>query len=377
MSSVESYKVADNSIRWMVRYRLDGRQIKSKGHRTKRDAKLFAATVETKVASGQWIDPQSGRVLVGTLWPEYLAGSTAIKETTRATREVTWAKWVKPRWADVEVGKIRVSQIRTWTGQMVQGGAGAATVANALGVLRGVLALAVEDRLIDANPAAAIKPPRRAPKVKKYLTHRQVDLVTEACVDPQDALVIGVLAYCGLRFGELAALRVQDVDWLRRRINVSRSVTDVRGKGLVWSSPKTYEIRSVSIPAHLVQPLSRQAAGRDREALLFGVDGTPIRVNNWRSRRFYPAVKAARKVDDTIPAVTVHDLRATCISLALSAGAGLKQVQMLAGHSNGATTANVYGSLMSDDVDVVARALDRQRAEQTGCAPVVPSSAGG
>ncbi|TXH26428.1 MAG: site-specific integrase [Mycobacterium sp.] len=374
MSSVERYSLKDGSVRWMVRYRVDGRQVKSKGHLTKRDARLFAATVETKVASGQWIDPQSGKVSVGTLWADYAAGSTAIKETTRATRRVTWAKWVKPRWGDTPVGRIRVSQIRTWTGQMVADGAGPATVANALSILRGVLALAVEDRLIESNPAAGVKPPRRTPKVKVYLTHAQVDLITGACADAQDACIVGVLAYCGLRFGELAALRVSDVDFLRKRINVSRSVSDVRGKGLVWSSPKTYEQRSVPIAAHLLSLLSAQAAGRGRSDLLFGDGQTPIRVNNWRSRRFYPAVKAARKLDDTIPAVTVHDLRATCISLALSAGAGLKQVQMLAGHSSGAVTANVYGSLMNDDVDRVAKALDRQRAEQTGCAPAVPSA---
>jgi hypothetical protein len=41
----------------------------------------------------------------------------------------------------------------------------------------------------------------------------------------------------------MAALRVQDFDMLRRRVNVSRSVTEAGG--LVWSTPKSWERRSV------------------------------------------------------------------------------------------------------------------------------------
>ena len=49
--------------------------------------------------------------------------------------------------------------------------------------------------------------------------------------------VVRFLAYTGLRWGEMAALRVCDFDMLRRRVNVSRSVTE--SGGLVWSTPKS------------------------------------------------------------------------------------------------------------------------------------------
>jgi integrase len=57
-----------------------------------------------------------------------------------------------------------------------------------------------------------------------------------AAVVEGQAEVVRFLAYTGLRWGEMAALRVQDFDMLRRRVNVSRSVTvNARSKGwLRW-----------------------------------------------------------------------------------------------------------------------------------------------
>jgi integrase len=63
----------------------------------------------------------------------------------------------------------------------------------------------------------------------------------------RDGTVVKFLSYTGLRWGEMAALRVQDFDMLRRRVNVSRSVTE--SGGLQWTTPKTWERRSVPFPA--------------------------------------------------------------------------------------------------------------------------------
>jgi integrase len=81
--------------------------------------------------------------------------------------------------------------------------------------------------------------------------------------------VVRFLAYTGLRWGEMAALQVCDFDMLRRRVNVSRSVTEASGAGLVWSTPKTYERRSVPFPAALADELAALMVGKDRDALVF------------------------------------------------------------------------------------------------------------
>jgi integrase len=61
--------------------------------------------------------------------------------------------------------------------------------------------------------------------------------------------------------------------------------------------------------------------------------------------------------------LTVHDLRHTAASLAISAGANVKVVQRMLGHVSAAMTLDVYADLFSDDLGAVADAHDEKRAQ--------------
>jgi integrase len=91
-----------------------------------------------------------------------------------------------------------------------------------------------------------------------------------------------VLFYCGLRWGELAALRVGRVDTMRRRIKVAESVTEDVAT-LVWGDPKNHQRRSVPIPRFLVDELDVLKAGKGPKDLLFiGARGGVLRNGNFR-----------------------------------------------------------------------------------------------
>jgi integrase len=55
--------------------------------------------------------------------------------------------------------------------------------------------------------------------------------------------VVRVLAYTGLRFGELAGLRVRRVDFLRKRLTVAGSATEVGG-AVQYRTPTTHQQRT-------------------------------------------------------------------------------------------------------------------------------------
>jgi integrase len=135
-----------------------------------------------------------------------------------------------------------------------------------------------------------------------------------------------VLGYCGLRFGEAAALRVGDVDLKARRIRVRRSVTYVPGDGLVEGPTKNHGARTVPMPKFLAPLLETDIDKRDHRA--------GVRVATWG----YLTLGEVRWVfDPAADAVGVgglrpHDLRHTCTSLAISAGANVKVLQTLLGH---------------------------------------------
>jgi integrase len=169
--------------------------------------------------------------------------------------------------------------------------------------------------------------------------------------------VVRFLVYTGLRWGEMAALRVQDFDMLRRRVNVSRSVTEL--SGLHWATPKTHERRSVPFPEVLTDELAALMEGKGRDGLVFTDQrGGVLRNSNWRARVFQPAVEKCQAADTSFPSITPHDLRHSAASLAISAGANVKAVQRMLGHAKASMTLDVYADLFDEDLDAVAGRLD-------------------
>lgn len=164
---------------------------------------------------------------------------------------------------------------------------------------------------------------------------------------------------------------MSDFDTLRRRVQVTRAVAEVKGE-VVVSTPKTREKRSVPFPAFLADELAERMAGRGREGLGFSSDGHKFtRVANWRPRVFNKAVKRCQEVEPDFHR-PVHDLRHTAASLVISAGANVKTVQTMLGHASAAMTLDTYADLFPDDLEAVAGALDAARS--AACAPAVPST---
>jgi integrase len=92
-----------------------------------------------------------------------------------------------------------------------------------------------------------------------------------------------ILAYSGLRFGELTGLNVEEVDVEARRIRVRRSVTQVGGR-LVGGNPKSDAgRRSVPIPERLVPALKARLDNRPRGApAITSPRGSRLGLENWK-----------------------------------------------------------------------------------------------
>lgn len=128
-----------------------------------------------------------------------------------------------------------------------------------------MLGAALEDNRIGRNPCDGVQLPKRKHADRGYPTHAQVAALAAAAEYRPE--VVRFLAYTGLRWREMAALRVGDFDMLRGRVNVSRSVTEFNG--LVWSTPKSWERRAVPLPAALAAELSALMVGKGRDDLVF------------------------------------------------------------------------------------------------------------
>lgn len=242
-----------------------------------------------------------------------------------------------------------------WVAGLEAHGLSASSIRQTHRVFALLLGLAVRDGGLARNPAAGVPLPRAVRAEQVYLTHAQVDELANAAGEYRIAVLF--LAYTGVRFGEMAALRVRNLDLLRRRAPITQSVAEVRGRA-VFSTPKTHQSRPVPIPRFLVDDLAAHVAGKAPDDFVFSAPrGGVLRIRNFRRAGFEPAVKIAG-----LDGMTPHALRHTAASLAIAAGANVKVVQTMLGHKSATMTLDLYGHLFENQLDEVADAMDAARA---------------
>jgi integrase/recombinase XerD len=167
--------------------------------------------------------------------------------------------------------------------------------------------------------AEQLEAPRRPARLPHYLTeeetHRLFDVVHDS---PRDSAIIHVLAYCGLRVGELCRLSVEDVD-------LSSNVLHVRsGKGDRDREVIIEEKTRAAIDRYTTErALAGETTGR-----LFPV--SPVTVERM--------VRSSAEKARINRRVTPHMLRHTLATTLLSRGCDIRYIQKLLGHASVATT---------------------------------------
>jgi integrase len=213
-----------------------------------------------------------------------------------------------------------------------------------------VLNVAVQDGAILRNPcqipgAGAQRSPER-----KIATPAQVAQLVEATT-PRFRAAVVLAAWCGLRRGEVCALRTEDVDLDGALVRVRRNWVELLEEPTRFEKDPKSDAgkRTVTIPPHVVPILelhARQFVGDD----FFFVDRYGNRV---RSNAIYQAfVRARKKVGVEI---SFHDLRHTGQSVAAATGASLVDLKMRLGHSSTAAAQRYMHAVEGRDAQIAQR----------------------
>ncbi len=360
-------------MRWMARWVDTQSQEGTKSYARKDQAEAHIRQVTADLMMGTYVDSARSSVTFETVAEEWYAmkqGQGRTPATLGGYRSVLDTK-VLPRWRDVRLADITHGDIQQWVTWMTTSEdarqprthdskrakrkpLSPGSTHKAYGQLKQILALAVRTKRLAANPADEIALPSISASRREdtALTHAEVRALADGAreVGP----VVLALAYTGMRFGELAALRVRAIDLKKRRITVSGGVTQVSGKGLIVGKTKTHQVRSVPILTdELADVLKEATAAKDKDAYVFpGPDGGPM-YNHYFRTRFDWGCKTAG-----LTGVSPKTLRHSAGSLALQLGASVTTVQKLLGHKNAHTTMTHYAHMLPDDFDNLAQKMN-------------------
>lgn len=380
--------------RWRVSWYADapdGKRVqRSRSFSSLSDAEGFQAALEDDIRRGRYTDPRDAQRSFRSVADAWLASKqVAGKSSTRARYRRDLAHYAIPRWGDAPISSITSDDIQKWVADLAAGTAPAALAPGKKRVplsassIAGIVAVATGGPLRFALERGWIRDDvmRRVtlPRVESgrddmiFLTHEEVEAIADAAArltrknaatpadpDPLDerAGAIRLLAYTGMRIGEMLALRVGDVDTAARRIRIARTWSDGEN-GLELVKPKSGKSRSVAYPAFLSDLLRSLTEGRPAdEWLLLSPRGCAWNVRNWRRRVWMPALQAAG-LDEA--GVTIHSLRHTFASWAIAAGCDVKTLQAQLGHASAAITLDVYAGLWPERLGEVADAVGAAR----------------
>ncbi|CDM76125.1 tyrosine-type recombinase/integrase [Mycobacterium marinum] len=362
----------------------DGRRYKAdKTFLTEKDARGWLSLRQAEIIAKSWQPPEAHAAqtrLTLDQYSETWLEQRDLKARTREHYRKLLDEHVLPDLGSRPIGSITVDDVRGWHAKMSTRGTPTLR-AHAYGLLRTIMATAVSDGKIKANPCAirGAGSARRVHKIRPA-TLDEIATITGEMPKQYQAMVL-LAAWCALRFGELTELRRRDIiivepteEQLRHAVTHSEDPPEPYGivrveravvrtvEGFTVTSPKSAAgRRDVEIPPHLLPAIKAHLATHvqpDREALLFPA----IKINGGHMapaslyRHFYKARSAAKRDD-----LRWHDLRHSGAVLAAATGATLAELMQRLGHSTPAA-AMKYQHISAGRDRQIAKLLSKMAA---------------
>lgn len=347
------------------------------------DARTWLSARRTEISTEKWMPPA------------LLAAAEAERNQTLATYAESWlasrtnsrGDHLKPRTLDeyrrllrspdpdkpgdmggplseltpMLLGTITPAKVRTWRAAQLATGKKTQT-SRAYGLLNAIMATAVTDKLVDANPCT-VKGGQATHTGRKVVppTDTELDKIMST-IKPEYRALVTIAAFGGLRYGEATALRAKDVrvekdetgNVTAVRINIERAVART-SQGIVAGSTKSENgVRHVGIFGQDAEVVAEHMRGLIGDALLFpAADGVSFLAQSAFHRHWNAARKAAGR-----PEMPFHALRH--YSATAYAEAGATAAENNARHGWSTATVGLRYQHATDRADELAARMRRR-----------------
>lgn len=327
-------------------------------HGTKRQAQVECARLVSELNGGVYIEPDKTTVSEFLKrWLVHVKPSVSNKTHERYTELCELN--IKPLLGDVILNKLKTERIDNALSIALvsgrvdgKGGLSPTTVRHIRRVLVMALGQAVTWELLPRNPATTSKAPKLVKKPMKAFDANQTAMLLQAVEGKRLHMPVLLAVMCGMRRGEIAALRWKHVDFEGSRIFVIESAEQTN-KETRYKEPKSGKGRVVDLPASVTKALQTHRAKQAENLLLLGIrlnddsfivadhEGKPL-----QPRSLTDAWQDLIKSNPELPRIRFHDLRHTHATQLLAAGVHPKIASERLGHSTIGITLDLYSHVM-------------------------------
>jgi integrase len=348
---------------------------------TKRTAQIECARLISEIQRGTYLE--QNKITVAQFLDRWLADVKArVSPKTYERYEQVCRKNIAPLLGAVPLSKLKPAQISEAyakalaTGRRKRtGGLSPRTVHHMHVILKGALAQAVKWEMLVRNPAAAVDPPKVVRTTMQTYDLGQTAELIEAVRRKRMFIPTLLAVLCGLRRGEIAALRWCNVDLVIGQLAVVQSAEQTK-LGVRYKEPKSGRARTVALSATVMAELKAHRVQQAQELLKLGkrltdddfvvaqADGSPLRPHSLGQEWVRFLAKS------TLPRIRFHDLRHAHATHLLASGVHPKIASERLGHSKVGITLDLYShvlpNMQADAVALVDGALRAAIQKRSG-----------
>lgn len=355
-------------LAWRVFWRQPDGSKRSEVFDLARDANAKKAEVESTQRRGTYVDSAGGRQLFRDFAEEW----AAVQDWKQSTRD-GWPATL--RRLEPHLGGLRLADVDRLEMEKARnalaGNYERRTVQDTMLRARSIMRYAHECGRLGRDVTVGFdpEPKKRADDRDRAVTADMVPTRAEALAilasTPTAWRASVALGIAGLRLGEVMGMRRDRLQLDQRLVTVDVQASQLRGQGVVLTTPKAEKVRTIKVPGLVAVELRRHlrdgragtwtdAQGNQHEMLFRWPNENLLRREQYYQAAWTPALKAAGMTGR----FTFHALRHFAASTLLAEGASVTQV---AGHLGDTVTtvSQVYAHWLRDDRDVPAEILDR------------------
>ena len=327
------------------------KRVNKSGFRTKKEAQDAAHKLEVSLNAGEnYID---GNILFSKLADMWLTEHTPFIRESTAIRYKTKVRQVSEYFSFKKANQITIMDVQRYINKLASERS-LANVSEFKVVLKQIFDFACRNSILNQNPCTYVKiPPCKVqPKEKAYMEKESLfkflDEVKEA-YDDRFYTIFLMLAYTGMRCGELTALQWSDIDFDKKTISITKNLYQQKDKSYEITAPKTKKsIRTIIISDELIHKLAEHQHNqrvfrilhadtyKEKQFIFSDENGNPI----FNYDIYNKCISVAKKLK--FKNIHPHSFRHTHTSLLAEAGVPLEVIQDRLGHSDDSVTKEIY-----------------------------------
>jgi integrase len=290
------------------------------------------------------MSPKSG-ITLETFVKEWRTNvAVNLKSSTSRAAESHLRAHILPKLGSLTLTEINTKTVQAFVAYLANGGRSRKTVENVLLTLSSILrkAKAWDYACGSFSLADITLPPEGVKREQRCFTDEEVGKILSAAPEPFGT-ILAVTAVLGLRIGEVLALRVSDIDFLRKIVRVRQSVDAATRK--VQAVKSKASSADVPMPSQLEARLRKHLQTHDGKAELLFINrrGRPYSANKLRAKVLHPLLQKLG-----VPRGGFHAARHGVTSSLLADGATPAVVQKQLRHSDPRITLGVYAHVIGD-----------------------------